>query len=185
MPRRILFLITDLQIGGTPTVARELSLRLHRTETAHVEVASLAPWGPVAETIAARGVPVTALGARSAMDFRIIGDLVRLIRDRKIDTVFSFLIHANAAAAMASLVCRKVRFIQSIQTTQPNPRWHWIVQRRIQKRAEKIVVPSESTADVAHEWASVPREKIVVIHNAIEPGEFKEVKPAELRSAAN
>jgi glycosyltransferase involved in cell wall biosynthesis len=170
--RRILLLITDLEIGGTPTVVRELAIRLHRLPDVHVEVACLAPWGPVADQLVAAGVNVTALEARGANDLAAIGRLIELIHHREFDTVFSFLVHANAAAAFASLVCKKVRFIQSIQTTQPNPRWHWALQRRIQKRAQKIVVPSESTADVAHEWARIPREKIVVIHNAIEPSEF-------------
>jgi glycosyltransferase involved in cell wall biosynthesis len=186
--RRILLLITDLEIGGTPTVVRELAIRLARLPNVHVEVACLAAWGPVADQLTAAGVTVTALDARGANDLAAIGRLIELIHHREFDTVFSFLIHANVAAAMASLVCRRVRFIQSIQTTQPYPRWHWILQRRVHKRAEKVVVPSESTADVAHEWAKIPREKIVVIHNAIEPEEFDGLdatKPAELRSAAN
>jgi glycosyltransferase involved in cell wall biosynthesis len=186
--RRILLLITDLEIGGTPTVVRELAVRLNRVANVHVEVACLAKWGPVADQLTHAGVAVTALDARGANDLTAIGRLIELIHHREFDTVFSFLIHANVAAAMASLVCRRVRFIQSIQTTQPYPRWHWVLQRRIQKRAEKIVVPSESTADVAHEWANIPREKIVVIHNAVEISEFEELRanePAELRSAAN
>jgi glycosyltransferase involved in cell wall biosynthesis len=173
--RRILLLITDLEIGGTPTVVRDLAIRLNRLADVHVEVACLAAWGPVADQLAQAGVTVTALDARGANDLAAIGRLIELIHHREFDTVFSFLIHANAAAAMASLVCRRVRFIQSIQTTQPYPRWHWILQRRVHKRAEKIVVPSESTADVAHEWAKIPREKIVVIHNAIEPEEFSAI----------
>jgi glycosyltransferase involved in cell wall biosynthesis len=180
--RRILLLITDLEIGGTPTVVRELAVRLHRLPDVHVEVACLAGWGPVADQLREAGIEVTALEARGANDLAAIGRLIELIQHREIDTVFSFLVHANVASAMASLVCRRVRFIQSIQTTQPYPRWHWVLQRRVQKRAEKIVVPSESTADVAHEWARVPREKIVVIHNAIDADAFE---PAVLRTAAN
>ncbi len=186
--RRILLLITDLEIGGTPTVVRELAIRLNRLPNVYVEVACLATWGPVATQLTDAGVNVTALDARGANDLTAIGRLIELIHHREFDMVFSFLIHANVAAATASLVCPRVRFIQSIQTTQPYPRWHWVLQRRVQTRAEKIIVPSESTAEVAHEWAKIPREKIVVIHNAIEPGEFENRganKPAELRSAAN
>jgi hypothetical protein len=67
VPRRILLLITDLEIGGTPTVVRELALRLHRTGRAHIEVACLSEWGPIADQIATGGVEVTALGARSPL----------------------------------------------------------------------------------------------------------------------
>src|SRR5207253_3115731 len=61
---------------------------------------------------------------------------------------------------------------QSIQTTQPNPGWHWRVQGWVQSYAEKIVVPSESVKRVALERSRVPAEKVVVIPNAISPDEF-------------
>jgi glycosyltransferase involved in cell wall biosynthesis len=46
------------------------------------------------------------------------------------------------------------------------------VQALAQHAARRVIVPSESTADAAHVWARVPREKIVVIPNAIDPDEF-------------
>ena len=59
---------------------------------------------------------------------RVLWRFVRLVREHRIDTVFSFLIHANVVAAVGAIFLRKVRFIQSIQTTQPNPWWHWTLQ---------------------------------------------------------
>jgi glycosyltransferase involved in cell wall biosynthesis len=172
MPRRILLLITDLQIGGTPTVVRELALRLAREDEVHVHVACLDRWGPVADQLRDRGIAVTALAACCRMDVTAIFRLVRLIHREQIDTVFSFLIHANTAAALASIACPQVRFFQSIQTTQPRPSWHWALQNIVQHAAERIVVPSPSVAEAAHKWADVPDEKIVVIPNAVEIGEF-------------
>ena len=173
--RRILLLITDLEIGGSPTVVRELATRLTAMgSAAHVEVACLKRWGPVAEQLRESGVRVTALMAHGALDLpRVVRRLVRLVRENRIDTVFSFLVHANAVAAVASWFAGGgVRFIQSIQTTQPRPRWHWWVQRFAQHHAERIAVPSPSAARVAREWADVRAEKIVVIPNAIDPAEF-------------
>ncbi|HEV8291009.1 MAG TPA: glycosyltransferase, partial [Tepidisphaeraceae bacterium] len=146
MPR-ILLLVTDLNIGGTPTVVRELAIRLApyaRAGEGDVHVASLAPRGAVSEQIEAAGIAVSALNAKGPRDARVVARLHRLISREKIDTVFSFLVHANAAAAAVSLFARNVRFIQSIQTTQPEPKWHWKVQKLAQKAAEKIVVPSPS-----------------------------------------
>jgi glycosyltransferase involved in cell wall biosynthesis len=173
MARRILLLVTDLQIGGTPTVVRELARRLRGA--ASVEVACLAELGPVGDELVRDGVRVTAFGARSPAEIvRVVADLIGLLRDRQIDTVLSFLLHANTVAAAASLATRRVRYIQSIQTTQPEPRWHWHVQGLIHRRAEKIVVPSESVADLAEAWSGVPRQKLVVIPNAIDPADFTE-----------
>jgi glycosyltransferase involved in cell wall biosynthesis len=177
--RRILLLVTDLEIGGTPTVVRELALRLQQPGSVHVEAACLARMGPVAEQLIESGVPAIALGARHFRELpRVVARLIRLVRDSQIDTVFSFLIHANTAAAIASRFCRGVRFIQSIQTTQRTPRWHWWLQRVVQHSAERVVVPSPSAARVARAWADVPAGKLVVIPNAIDPAEFAVARPS-------
>lgn len=195
MPRRILLLITDLEIGGTPTVVRELAMRLHRPPEVIVEVACLKPAGPVEADIRAAGVEVTSLGAQGAADLpRTLWRLVRLIRRgpdyqppleplantlpyhaRRLpfDTVFSFLIHANALAAFARPFCRGARFIQSIQTTQPYPEWHWWLQDLIGFATRDVVVPSESVAKTAVWWASgVRRSKIRIIPNGVDPDAF-------------
>lgn len=184
--RRILLLNTDLEIGGTPTVIRELAIRLRDASDAHIEVACLAKWGPVADQIGQAGICVTALNAAGVFDLSVVGRLVRLIRLLRIDTVFSFLVHANATAAAASLVCSGVRFLQAIQTTQPRPRWHWPVQAAAQYAAEKIIVPSNSVAQAARNRAMVPIEKLIVIPNAIDPpGNAARQGPELLRPIAN
>lgn len=171
--RHILLLITDLQIGGTPTVVREVATRLAALPDVRVEVACLAPWGPMADQISAAGVSVTPLNADDAFDLPlVVGRLVRLVRDQQIDTVLSFLVHANAVAAGASRFLEQVRFFQSIQTTQPRPRWHWWMQRMVHAAAEKIIVPSPSVATAAQERSGIPREMIVVIPNAVDPAAF-------------
>ena len=168
--RRILLLITDLQIGGTPTIVRELAVRLNSPPQVVVEVACLGGRGPVVEQLEAAGIHVVPLGAPGSGDFRVIARLARLIRDRGYDTVFSFLMHANAVAAAASVGCPGVRFLQSIQTTQPHPRWHWRVQSLAHHAADRIVVPSESVAWAAEHWSDVPRAKLDVIANAVDAG---------------
>ncbi|HEX2972092.1 MAG TPA: glycosyltransferase family 4 protein [Tepidisphaeraceae bacterium] len=176
--RRILLLITDLEIGGTPTVVRELAMRLHRQPGIEIHVACLASWGPVADQLRQAGVQVTALDARSITDLGVVSRLSKLIAQHSLDTVFSFLIHANTIAAASSLTHRGVRYIQSIQTTQPRPRWHWWLQGVIHVAADTIVVPSPSVAQVAEQWAGIPRSKIVVIPNAVEMGEYQRGCPS-------
>ena len=160
-------IITDLQIGGTPTVVRELAMRLPAS------VISLAPDGPVSEQLRAAGRPVYSLELSSSIALPLaIGRLARLIRQEKFDTVLSFLIHANTVAAGASRFCRGTRFLQSIQTTQPTPRWHWKLQSLVHHAAENIVVPSPSVVEAAMKWSSIPREKFVVIPNAVDVSSF-------------
>lgn len=170
--RRILFLITDLKIGGMPSIVRDTVVRLANRTDALFEVACLAPWGPVADQISAAGVRTTPLGAAHQLDLRLFARLRRFIVENRFDTVFSFLVHANAAAAIISRSLPNVRFLQCIQTTQPKPRWHWRAMGIVHRAAECVVVPSESVAAALRERSRIPENKLVLIPNAVEPSEF-------------
>lgn len=168
MNRRILLLLTDLEIGGTPTVVREIARRLHDPPRVSMHVACLGKRGPVADAIEKSGIGVTPLNASSAADLAVFRRLTRLIHGEKFDTVFSFLVHANAAASVASFFCPGVRFLQSIQTTQPRPHWHWKLQKLLCHRADRIVVPTSSAAQVAHQRSGAAVGKIVVVPNGVD-----------------
>jgi glycosyltransferase involved in cell wall biosynthesis len=177
LPRRILLLVTDLEIGGTPTVVRELATRLNQPPEVEIEVACLAKWGPTADPIRDAGIPVTAFDAAGPGDLLpTVRRLRDLVRGRGTDTVFSFLVHANVVAALASRKLPGVRFLQSIQTVQPRPRWHWHAQRWAHRYADRIVVPSNAIVRFASRLSRIPESKFVVIPNAIDPDAFPLVK---------
>lgn len=165
---RLLLFNTDLELGGTPEVVRQLAW--HLGERGHiVHVACLGRYGPVAQQIAAAGFDVSAfdLGVRDLP--KAVGRLRRLASEARLDAVLSFLVHANAVAALAaSKFHRRVRWYQSVQTTQPYPWWHWTVQTFAAKRARRVLCPSNSVANVAARRARVPREKLVVIPNGVD-----------------
>ncbi|HEY0009123.1 MAG TPA: glycosyltransferase, partial [Tepidisphaeraceae bacterium] len=163
---RCLFLITDLQIGGTPRVVYELATRL-RNDNVETAVACLAPWGPVADELCRAGVAVTALGATQPWQLPAVVRSVTELASES-DVVFSFLMHANVAAALAARRTSGVRWIQSIQTTQPKPRWHWPLQGWAAKAAQHIVVPSKSVAEWAAKRSKIPADQFVVIPNAVD-----------------
>ena len=171
MPRRILLLVTDLEIGGTPTVVRELATRLRAPPEVEVEVASLKDLGPNGAVLASRDVLVTALHAGGVFSLPAVARrLRRLIRSRGIDTVLSFLVHANVVASVA--VPRGVRLFQSIQTTQPRPVWHWRAQQWAARRAERLIVPSTSVVDAATQRSHLAPDRFLVIPNAVDPADF-------------
>lgn len=174
-----MLLVTDLLIGGTPTVVRELAVRLKR-EGVEVQVACLSGWGPVAEQIRQAGVKVTALGARGAWDVGVFGRVTGLVRRERVDVVMSFLVHANAAAAWVKVWMPGVRVVESIQTTQERPRWHWWVQRLAAKAADRVVAPSVSVGQVAQGRCGIEAGKIQVIANAVNVGAFAGVAPVSM-----
>ena len=147
-------------------MVRDLALRLrgpHRTTA----VACIAPWGPVAGEIEAAGVRVRTFDAtRSIYLPRVVRDLARL--GRSFDVIMSFLIHANFVATATMPLLPRARLIQSVQTTQPRPGWHWVLQGLIAPAAETILVPSTSAARYAIGRSEVPPSQVKVIPNAID-----------------
>lgn len=186
MARRLLIVNTDLLIGGTPKVVYELAKRLHTPEhKIEVEVACLAPRGPVADLIASAGIHVSAFDADDLFDLpKVVQKLVELIRRRQIDTVLSFLLHANAVAALSSLFCRDVRYFQAIQTTQPNPRWHWWVQSIACHAALRMIVPSQAVARAATQRSGIDPNQITIIPNAVDAGSVAQLDPLTTGSSA-
>ena len=175
--RRICLFLTDLEIGGTPTVVRELATRLHKPPHVEIEVASLKPAGPVADQIKAAGIAVTSFNVtRPSQLFSAARQLRELVATHQIDTVFSFLIHANVVSGLAAKKLPQVRFLQSIQTVQPRPRWHWWAQRWGARRAEKIIAPSTAVVRAAESRSGIAVSKCVVIPNAIDLADFPRVE---------
>lgn len=166
---RILLFNTDLELGGTPTVVRELARRLP------ADVACLGRFGPVAEQIAEQDEGhVTAFNLRPRNALTAVRRLRQLVAEREVEVVLSFLVHANVIAALAR---RKgdgvvgvvgVRWVQSIQTTQPTPRWHWRAQRWAAKRADAFIVPSASIREAAKLRSNIDLDRVAVIPNGVD-----------------
>ncbi|MGF1632905.1 MAG: glycosyltransferase family 4 protein [Phycisphaerae bacterium] len=170
--RKLLILNTDLELGGTPRVVEQLARRLRSTRPGpnplEVHVACLAGLGPVGHALLEAGIPVTALDATGpAAVVPVVARLAALVEQQGIDTMLSFLVHANAvAAAVATLT--GVKHLQSIQTTQPEPAWHWRVQGLVHRASSRVIVPSASIAEAARRRAGIGAGKLVLIPNAVD-----------------
>ena len=84
-PLRVLFLLTSMPVGGAETLLVNLIRRLDRT-LIEPEICCLKQPGPLGEEMAAE-VPVHADFIRSKTDFRVIGRLSQLMKERRIDAI--------------------------------------------------------------------------------------------------
>jgi glycosyltransferase involved in cell wall biosynthesis len=164
----LLLFTTDLEIGGTPTVVRELAMRLNAGGI-ETHVGCLGRFGPIAEELAAAGVIVWALDASPRRVWWAAGELWR--RAEPFSHCLSFLMHANAVAALAGGVCGR---FQSVQTTQLRPVWHWPMQAIAARRAARVICCSDSVAAAARRRSFVSAEKLMVIPNAVDAADVAE-----------
>ena len=101
---RVLFVIDELDIGGTEQQILELVKRIDRDRYAPM-VACFRP-GRVAREIEAAGVPVFTFRKRATVDVRLIAGLVKLMRRERIDIVQTYLFTANTWARLAAILAR-------------------------------------------------------------------------------
>ncbi len=176
---KILHVITGLYTGGAEMMLAKLVERMARGNVESA-VISLTKGGPLADSIAALGIPVTLLdmprGGRSAPGFV---RLVRAMRRHKPDLVQSWMYHANLLAGLAAKFAGRPPVIWGIRQSDLDPRISkpsTIAVARMGARCSrwlphKIVCCAEN-ARVVHEAMGYAPERMLVIPNGFDLDRF-------------
>jgi glycosyltransferase involved in cell wall biosynthesis len=147
MARRVVFLITDLDLGGMPLIVRRIVRGLKDMGRWEPTVVSIKPAGIVGRWIRHEGVEVIGLNAQSVHDTHAVRRWIKTIEEINPAVVISVLVHANALAALAAPLAGPRIYFQSIHTIQPEPHWHWRLQGLISARCQGIITPSRAVLD--------------------------------------
>lgn len=177
-PIRILILITDLQVGGTPLDVLRLATGLPK-DRFRVLVVSLADVGPIGERLLAAGIPVEPCHARNAYDFRALGRLYRILRTFRPDVVHSLLFHANIAARLIGPAAGVPidRIVCGILTVERERPWHLRGENLTCRRCRCVIGNSPSVVDHLHGAAHVPRSRLRLIRGAIDVDAIARAQP--------
>ncbi len=183
MPFDILYVITDLELGGVPLHLSRLAGAMQERGF-HVAVVSLAPPGPVADRLRAAGTIVYACDGCCGLDFRVIPRLTRLLRRLQPRLVHSLLFHANFAARWAAQAAGYPadRVICEIQTVEVERRWHLWADRLTYDLCRLTIANSPSVLEHLAEQARIPRDRLRLIRGGIDPQPIREAQPADRRT---
>jgi len=176
--KRILFAITDLDLGGVPLHLLRLAKFL-KTQGWHVDVVSLSAGGQVADMLVSEGIAVHHCGATHALDWKVFERLAQLIDALHPDVVHSLLFHANLACRVARLLCGfpRQRLICEIQTVEIERRWHLWVDRFLYRFGRVTVCNSESVCNHLHRNAGIPIDRLVVIGGGVDIDSLARAQP--------
>ncbi len=171
-PLRILYVITDLQVGGVPLHLLRLAGAVHRRGHV-VQVVSLARPGPVADRLVAAGIAVRGCqpGRRhSPMAlWRLRQEMIRF----RPDVVHALLFHANLASRLvgpsAGIPPRKL--ICEIQTVEIERRWHLRLDRWTHGLCRLEIGNALAVVDHLH-TAGIPRRKLALVETGIDIAPF-------------
>ncbi|MCG3132343.1 MAG: D-inositol-3-phosphate glycosyltransferase [Phycisphaerae bacterium] len=179
----ILYVITDLEIGGVPLHLFRLATAM-RDRGKRVLVVSLAPPGPVGERLRGADVDVLSCEAAGGRDVRVFPRLARILRRVRPRLVHALLFHANLAAKVAARLARhpRERVLCEIQTVEIERRWHLIVDRWSQGWCRATIGNSPSVVEHLARAARIPAEKLRLVRGGVDVEALAQA-PAADRSA--
>jgi glycosyltransferase involved in cell wall biosynthesis len=177
-PIRILYVITDLALGGVPLHLYRLA-RAMRERGHDVPVASLASGGPVAQMLQDNGFTVYGCDGRGGWDVRVLSRLRCVIEATRPDLIHTFLFHANVAGRQAGPTAGvpSDRILCEIQTVEVERRWHLWVDRFTHRRCRFTIGNSPSVIDHLSARAGIPRERLRLVKGGIDPVTIQQASP--------
>ena len=144
-------------------------------------VVSLASPGPVGGQLAEAGIEVLSCAGRGGWDFRILGRLRQILRDRRPDLVHALLFHANQAvrwvARSAGVPVQRV--LCEIQTVEVERRWHLWVDRFTYRSCRCTIGNSPSVVEHLAKHAGIPRDRLRLIRGGIDPAPIQQAEPID------
>ncbi len=179
-PSVILYVITDLEIGGVPLHLYRLA-RAMRERGIEPHVVSLAEPGPIGERLRSEGFNVSACGGRGGWDLRVVFRLARIIDETGPDIVHALLFHANLAARLAARWTgfSRDRVLCEIQTVEVERRWHLIVDRWTHRGCRLTIGNSPSVLDHLAAHAGIPRDRLRLVRGGIDPAPLRDAVPID------
>ena len=171
MKTRILVVITDLALGGTPRSVESLVLGLDRTRFETHVVTLLEP-SPITRNLDAAGIPCLALGMKSKLDPTRLVPLARLVRRGRFDIVHTWLFHANLVGRALRALAR-FRLIASERGVEATKsRLRVLLDRWTARLSDLIVVNAEAIRDVLVTRERIRPDAIRVIPNGVDLTRF-------------
>jgi starch synthase (maltosyl-transferring) len=168
-PRRITYVITDLETGGVPLHLLRLATAI-RDRGWLPKVISLAPPGPVSAQLHNARIPVDACHASGPSDIAVLRRLAVRLRHTRPHLVHSFLFHANTACRLAAPLAgvSYARLICEIQTVEIERPWHLVVGGMLHRLGTCIVCNSPSVLNHLQRHAYMAPGRLRLVEGGVD-----------------
>jgi len=179
----ILYLITELSVGGAQTVLLRLLRGLDRERFRPAVACLFNGQGSVAQQIRALGIEVFDAQMRGKTDLGAMVRLYRHIRRLRPTILHAHLFHANLPARVLGRLAGVPIVICTEHTMAMEPPWRYRLNRWTVGLADRVVAISANVRDFCRTRIGLPEEKLVLIPNGVELPELPLPAPWEARAA--
>jgi glycosyltransferase involved in cell wall biosynthesis len=185
-PVPVLFLLTDLRVGGMERKVAEIVQKTDRSRVRPV-VACLKEPGPLAPEIEAAGIPVHAHLLKHKTDFGVLWRLRRLIRSEGIQVVCTIGDGGDRMfwGRLAGWLSGVKGIVSTLHSTR-NPHGGSILDRPnrwLFGITDAFVAVARGAARYLVEDEGFPPDKVLVIHNGVDLARYTGAGRAEARAA--
>ncbi len=189
LPRRIAFVITELDDGGAERAFVRIATGLDPSKW-QVAIYCLSTRGPLAEPLERAGLEVRCLdlaqGPSGVLSkfwhaWSAVRQLTDAFSEQPPVLVQTFLFHANLIGRLGASAARVSNVISGIRVAERRSRWRLTFDRATQGSVTKHVCVSEAVAKFSIEQSGLDPQKIVVIPNGVELAKFQSATPFEWR----
>lgn len=183
--KKILHLITGLEIGGTEMMLLKTLPDMHNDDDFDNRVCCIIGHGPMGEKLETAGVPVYYLNLKNIFDLGLIWRFRKIINEFQPEILVTYLIHAD----LFGRIFGRIFGIKKIICSQRGSLLQWEFLRFLDRFTKflvtKYIVQTEVAKIKLSKKLHLPLEKFEVIPNSIDISEFefeldKDAKKKEL-----
>lgn len=175
---RIVYLITDLDIGGAENSLYQLVTNLDQKKFSPT-VYSLTGEGKIAEKLRANGVEVVCLGAKNKFDITVFFKLIKLLHHKKPHILHTYLFHANFIGRIAGWMSNIPIIISSVRVAEKERIHHLCLDMLTQWMVDKEVCVSREVEKFVRKRAKISPSKLITIYNGIDLSCFHSLQDEE------
>ena len=161
----------NLRVGGAEELMLGMATHLP-TVGVDTDVVALSRRGPIADEMAAAGVPVHLVtGEPGPRDPGAFIRLVRLFRRERPDVVHTFLITACLYGRLAAFAAGVPLVLAAEQNVyERKPRRHILLEQLLARRTYRVVACCDAVGRFYQQQVGVPASRVAVVYNAVRFG---------------
>jgi len=183
-PIKILHVISKLPVGGVENLLLTVLRNCDRERFVPL-VCSLSDRGEIGAEIEELGFKVVCLNKlKHRLDWTIVQDIYRCIKQNDIKVVFSYQYHANLYGRIAAHLARVPCIIASVHNV-------YTIDKKIHRRiinkylagwTDRIVAVSKAVKDDVLKYDGVPATKVEIIYNGVDLSKFLDTDGSAIRN---
>jgi len=165
-PKRIFYLITDLDVGGAESMLFELAQRIDKNKFIP-EIGCLKGKGIVGEKLEALGIKVRCFCVEKPWHIYKLLKIASFLKKGRFDILHSYLFHANIIGRICGRIAGIPIIISSIRVCEKKKLYHLWMDKITNWMVSLEICVSKEVKNFTIEKAGIPEYKLEIVENGI------------------